>query len=92
VRNAHVRQQRVDVRVAAEERVQPRLEPVAVAVAPRRELAAGNVALLDDERGLAGIGKVLGGGESGRPRADDEDVRIGDGDQRTNSCGWATVG
>jgi len=82
----------MDVRIATEERVQSRLEPVAVAVAPRRQLAAGDVALLDDERGLAGVGKILGGGESGRACPDDEDVGISDGDQRTNSCGWATVG
>jgi len=74
----------MDVRIATEERVQSRLEPVAVAV--------GDVALLDDERGLAGVGKILGGGESGRACPDDEDVGISDGDQRTNSCGWATVG
>ena len=61
VRDPDLAQQRVYRVVAAEERVQARFEDVAVAVAPRRELAAQDRALFQDKRGAAGIGEVLGG-------------------------------
>lgn len=78
--------------VATEERVQARLEPVAVAVAPGGEFSAGDVALLEDECGFARVGQELRGCEARWPGADDEDVGFGDSDQRTNSCGCAIVG
>jgi hypothetical protein len=46
VRDADVGQQRVDVIVAAEKRVEAGFEPVAVAIAPCGELTAGNIPLL----------------------------------------------
>jgi len=72
--------------------MQARLEPIAIPVAPRRKLAAGDVALFDDQRRLAGVGEIFRGGEPGGARADDEDVGVGYRDQRTNACGCATVG
>jgi hypothetical protein len=59
MRDADVGEQRVNVRVAAEKRVQARFEPIAVAVAPRREFAAGNIALLENEGRFAGIRKIF---------------------------------
>ncbi len=78
--------------VAAEECVEPGLEPIAVAIAPGGELAARDVALLENERALAGVGEEFRGREARWPRSDDEDVGFGGSDQRTNSCGCAIVG
>ena len=61
----------MNVRVSAKERVQPGLEPIAVAIAPRRELAARDMTLLENERRLTGIGEIFGGGETRGARADD---------------------
>ncbi len=82
----------MNVRVAAEERVKARFEPIPVAIAPRRELAARDVAFLEYERGLAFVGEKFRCCEAGGPGTDDEDVGFGGCDQRTNSWGRATVG
>jgi hypothetical protein len=82
----------MDVIVAAEECVQPGLEPIAVAVAPGGEFAARDIALLENEGALARVGEEFRGREARWSRADDEDVGFGGSDQRTNSCGCATVG
>jgi hypothetical protein len=92
VRDPDVREQRVNVRVAAEKRVETRFEPVAVAVAPGREFAAGDVPFFDDERRLAGVCEILGCGETGRAGPDDQDIGFRRCDQSTNSWGPATVG
>jgi hypothetical protein len=74
VRDADVAQQSVHGVVAAEERVQARLEDVAVAVAPRRQLAAEDRPLLEDERGPPGIRQIFGRGKARRAAADDDRV------------------
>jgi hypothetical protein len=67
--------------------MQAALEPVAVAVAPRGELAARDVALLDDDGALAGVGQVLRCCQSGGTGPDDQDIRVVGCDQRTYSQG-----
>ncbi len=90
--NPDVREQLVYVIVAAEEGVEARFEPIAVAIAPSGKLAAGDVAFLEDECGFARVGQELRGRKARWPRSDDEDVGLGESDQRTNSCGCAIVG
>jgi hypothetical protein len=62
VLDADVAEQPVDFLVAPEERVEPALQPVAVAIPPRRQLATGDVPALEDERGTSRVGEVFGGG------------------------------
>jgi len=59
MRDSDVGEQRVHVRVAAEKRVEARFEPIAVAIAPRRKLASGDVALLEDQRRFPGIREIF---------------------------------
>ncbi len=92
VGNPDVREQFVNVIVAAEECVQARFEPIAVAIAPSGKLAAGDVPFLEDECSFARVGEEFRGREARWPRSDDEDVGFGGSDQRTNSCGCAIVG
>ena len=92
IRDADVGQQFVDVGVAAKERVQAGFEPIAVAVAPRREFSTSDIAFLEDQRRLAGIREILRGGKTGGTRPDDKDVGFGGCYQSTNSWRPATVG
>ena len=78
-------QQRMDGIVPAEERVQAALDPVAVAVAPRGKLAAGDRAPLDDDCGFARFGEKFGRRQAGGAGSDDQDIGISSCDQRTNS-------
>jgi hypothetical protein len=60
--------------IPAEKRVQPGFENVSVAVAPRRQLAAQNVALFEQRGAPAGVGEILRCGKPGRSTADDERI------------------
>jgi hypothetical protein len=72
--------------------VQARLEPVPVAVAPRRELSTGDIAFLEDQGGLADVREIFRGRKPGGSGPDDEDVGFGGCYQSTNSWRPATVG
>jgi hypothetical protein len=72
--------------------MQPRLEPVTIAVAPRREFSTSDIAFFEDQRRLAGIREIFRGGKTGGTRPDDEDVGFGGCYQSTNSWRPATVG
>ncbi len=82
-----VAEEPVDLLVAPEEGVEPALQPVALPVPPRRELPAGDVAPLEDERRPPRVSEVLGSGEPSRSGPYDEDVRLFDGYQLTNPVG-----
>jgi hypothetical protein len=84
VLDTDVAEEPVDLLVASEEGVQPALEPIAVAIPPRRELPARNVAPLEDKRSAPRISEVFGSGEPSRSGPYDEDVRLFDGDQMPN--------
>ncbi len=81
----------MDFLVAAEEGVEPALQPVAVTVTPRRKLPAGDVAPLEDERGPSRVGEVFGGGKPSRSGPDDDDIRLFDRDQMMNPVGDGIV-
>jgi hypothetical protein len=92
VLDTHVAKQPVNLFIASEEGVKPALQPVAVAIAPRRELSAGDVPPLEDERRPAGVGEIFGSGEPSRSGPDDEDVRLFDCDQMMNPVDEGIVG
>lgn len=64
VLDAELLEQVLDVRVGAEEDVQARLVRVAVGIAPGGDLAAQEVAPLEEDGNVAGVGDVLGRGEA----------------------------
>jgi hypothetical protein len=62
----------MQVRIAAEKRVQAAFEPISVRVAPGRKFSPEDVSLLEHAARPTGLSKVHGGRESGRTTADDE--------------------
>ena len=74
VRDPDLAQQLQEARVTAEDRVQAGLEDVAVAVAPRRQLAAQDRPLLEHQRGAPRVGEEPGRSQACRSAADDQRV------------------